>query len=160
MRTLPDPIGREVRAELGRFGAAGRMGEIVAAWPEAVGPGISANAWPARVGRDGTLHVHTSSSTWAFELTQLGDSILERLRGKLGEDSPAALKFAAGPLPEASEEVEKVRDRTVPRPTAEQLERGGQIAAPIEDPDLREAVAKAAAASFALGSCPPDDRPV
>jgi hypothetical protein len=160
MRTLPDPIGREVRAELGRFGVAGRMGEIVAAWPEAVGPGISANAWPARVGRDGTLHVHTSSSTWAFELTQLGDSILERLRGKLGEDSPAALKFAAGPLPEASEEVEKVRDRTVPRPTAEQLERGGQIAAPIEDPDLREAVAKAAAASFALGSCPPDDRPV
>jgi Dna[CI] antecedent, DciA len=160
MRTLPDPIGREVRAELGRFGPAGKMGEIVAAWPGAVGPGISANAWPARVGRDGTLHVHTSSSTWAFELTQLADSILERLRAKLGEDSPVALKFVAGPLPEASEQVEKVRDRTVPEPTAEQVERGGQIAAPIEDPDLREAVAKAAAASFALGSSPPDDRPV
>ena len=160
MRTLPDPIGREVRAELGRFGPAGKMGEIVTAWPEAVGPGIAANAWPARVARDGTLHVHTSSSTWAFELTQLADSILDRLRGKLGEDSPAALKFAAGPVPAASEEVEKDRDRTVPRPTAEQLERGGQIAAPIEDPDLREAVAKAVAASFALGLSPPDDRSV
>jgi hypothetical protein len=160
MRTLPDPIGREVRAELGRFGPAGKMGEIVTAWPEAVGPGIAANAWPARVARDGTLHVHTSSSTWAFELTQLADSILERLRKKLGEDSPPALKFAAGPLPAPTEEVEKDRDRTVPRPTAEQLERGGQIAAPIEDPDLREAVAKAVAASFALGLSPPDDRSV
>jgi hypothetical protein len=160
MRTLPDPIGREVRAELGRFGPAGKMGEIVAVWPEAVGPGISANAWPARVARDGTLHVHTSSSTWAFELAQLGDSILARLREKLGEDSPTALKFAAGPLPEASAEVEKVRDRAMPKPTPEQLDRGGQIAAPIEDPDLREAVAKAAAASFALGLGPPDDRSV
>jgi hypothetical protein len=160
MRTLPDPIGHAVRAELGRFGPAGKMGEIVTAWPEAVGPGIAAHAWPARVARDGTLHVHTSSSTWAFELTLLADAILERLRGKLGEDSPSALKFAAGPLPASSEEVEKDRDRTVPRPTAEQLERSGQIAAPIEDPDLREVVAKAVAASFALGLSPPDDRSV
>jgi hypothetical protein len=160
MRTLPDPIGREVRAELGRFGPAGKMGEIVTAWPEAVGPGIAANAWPARVARDGTLHVHTSSSTWAFELTQLADSILERLCGSLGEDAPAALKFAAGPLPESPGEVEQVRATTVPKPTAEQLDQGGQIAAPIDDPDLRAAVAKAVAASLALGSKPPDDRSV
>jgi hypothetical protein len=160
MRTLPDPIGREVRAELGRFGPAGKMGEIVTAWPKAVGPGIAANAWPARAARDGTLHVHTSSSTWAFELAQLADSILERLRGCLGEDAPAALKFAAGPLPESAGEVEQVRDMTVPTPTAEQLDQGGQIAAAIEDPDLRAAVAKAVAASLALGSKPPDDRSV
>jgi hypothetical protein len=158
MRTLPDPIGREVRAELGRFGPAGKMSEIVAAWPEAVGPGIAANAWPARVARDGTLHVHSSSSTWAFELTQLAASILERLRSTLGADAPAALKFATGPLPEISGEVEQLRDKTVPRPTPEQLEEGGKIAATIEDPALREAVAKAAAASFALGFAPPDDR--
>ena len=30
---------------------------------------IAANAWPARIARDGTLHVATSSSAWAFELT-------------------------------------------------------------------------------------------
>jgi len=160
MRTLPDPIGRAVRAELGRFGPAGKMGEIVTAWPEAVGPGISANAWPARVGRDGTLHVHTSSSTWAFELTQLAGSILERLRGRLAEDSPTGLHFAAGPLPELAGEVKEVRNRTVPRPTAEQIQQGGRIAAPIEDLELREAVAKAISASLALGSTRPDDRPV
>lgn len=149
-----------MQAELGRFGPAGKMGEIVSSWPGAVGPGISANAWPARVARDGTLHVHTSSSTWAFELTQLADSILERLREKLGEDCPAALKFATGPLPEVAAEVEKVRDRTAPRPSAEQVERSGRIAASIDDPDLREAVARAVAASFARGSGRPDDRQV
>ena len=160
MRTLPDPIGGEVRRELDRFGPAGRMGEIVAAWPAAVGPGIAANAWPARVGRDGTLHVNAASSTWAFELTQLSSSVLERLQEGLGGDYPTALRFAAGPLPETGEEVEKLRDRTVPRPTAEQIQRSGRIAAPIEDAELREAVAKAAAASFALGSSQPDDRSV
>jgi predicted nucleic acid-binding Zn ribbon protein len=160
VRTLPDPIGDEVRRELNRFGPAGRMGEIVAAWPGAVGPAIAANAWPARVSRDGTLHVNAASSTWAFELTQLSSSVLERLREQLGGDYPSALRFAAGPLPEAGEDVEKLRDRTVPSPTTEQLDRSSEIAAPIADPGLREAVARAAAASFALGSRPSDDRSV
>jgi hypothetical protein len=160
MKTLPDPIGHEVRAELARFGPAGKMGEIVAAWPDAVGPGISANAWPARVARDGTLHVHTSSSTWAFELTQMAASILDRLRAHLAGDAPPGLHFAAGPLPELAGEVEEVRDRTAPRPTAEQIEQSGRIAAPIEDPELREAVARAILASLALGLTRPDDRSI
>ena len=64
-------IGDEVKRELGRFGSAGRMAELVAAWPAAVGETVAANAWPARLARDGTLHVHAASSTWAFELQQL-----------------------------------------------------------------------------------------
>ena len=160
MRTLPDPIGDEVRRELGRFGPAGKMGEIVSAWPQAVGPGIAANAWPARVSRDGTLHVNTASSTWAFELAQLSESVLARLRGLLGEDSPAALRFAAGPLPELGEEVETLRDETVPKPTATQIEEAERIAAPIEDPALREAVGRAVSASLAAAEAPATDRPV
>jgi predicted nucleic acid-binding Zn ribbon protein len=39
--------------------------------------------------RDGSLHVTTSSSAWAFELTQLAASILERLQERLGESAPA-----------------------------------------------------------------------
>ena len=45
---------------------------------------VAANAWPARIARDGTLHVNTSSSAWAFELGQLAPTILERLSEKLG----------------------------------------------------------------------------
>jgi hypothetical protein len=160
VRTLPDPIGAEVRRELDRFGPAGKMGEIVSVWPQAVGEAIAANAWPARVTRDGTLHVHTASSTWAFELAQLSDSVLSRLRERLGEDSPAALRFAVGPLPELGEEVEKLCDESAPRPTAQHVEEATRIAAPIADPALREAVSRAISASLAAADRPPADRSV
>ena len=160
MRTLPDPIGHDVRKELDRFGPAGRMGDVVAAWASAVGPGIAANAWPARIGRDGILHVAAASSAWAFELTQLAETVLGCLRDALGDACPAALRFAVGPLPELGDDVEKLRDRTVPAPTEEQIEEGQRIARPIADPALREAVERAVAASLALASRPPADRPV
>jgi hypothetical protein len=156
MRSLPDPIGGEVRRELQRFGPAGNLGEIVTGWPAAVGPAIAANAWPGRIARDGTLHVATGSSAWAFELTQLSGDVLARLREHLGEACPPALRFAVGPLPERGAEAEEILDRTVPKPTAEQAE----ASKPIEDQALREAVAKAVAASLAAAETPSDDRPV
>jgi hypothetical protein len=160
VKTLPDPIGGEIRRELERFGPAGSIGEIVTAWPAAVGPAIAANAWPGRIARDGALHVATGSSAWAFELTQLADTVLARLRERLGAACPTAVRFAVGPLPEQGPEGEEVQTRTVPKPTAEQAEASERIAAEIEDPALREAVAKAVAASLALAEGPPDDRPV
>ena len=75
----PERIGDGVKRELGRFGAAGAMAEVVEAWPALVGEQIARNAWPARIARDGTLHVATSSSAWAFELGQLAPELLERL---------------------------------------------------------------------------------
>jgi hypothetical protein len=151
---LPEPIGPEVRRELGRFGPAGDMGEIVAAWPSAVGPGIAANAWPARMARDGTLQVATGSSAWAFELTQLADSVLERLREALGEISPVAIRFAVGPLPEGGAADETSVKRIVPKPTDEHLAEAAKLASEIEEGRLREAVARAAAASLAAAEGP------
>ncbi len=74
----PDRIGADVQRELARFGPAEGMSEIVRAWPGAVGDQIARNAWPARLARDRTLHVATSSSAWAFELAQLEPKLLER----------------------------------------------------------------------------------
>jgi hypothetical protein len=160
VRTLPDEIGGQVRRELDRFGPAGRLGEIVAAWPRAVGPAIAANAWPGRIARDGTLHVATSSSAWAFELTQLSGDVLAHLQEHLGETCPAQLRFAVGPLPEPGGESETVVSRNVPKPNAEQIRAGGELAAAIEDQSLRDAVARAISASLAAASAPPDDRSV
>ena len=120
-----------------------------------MGPAIAANAWPGRISRDGTLHVATGSSAWAFELTQLSGDVLARLREHLGEACPPALRFAVGPLPERGAEAEEILDRTVPKPTAEQAEASKRIAATIEDQALREAVAKAIAASLAAAETPP-----
>ena len=99
-----EPLGAELRRELGRFGPAGAIYDVVAVWPAAVGPGVAANAWPARIGRDGTLYVTAGSSTWAFELTHLADTIQTRLGELLGDAAPPSLRFAAGPLPERGAE--------------------------------------------------------
>ena len=53
-------IGGEVKRELSRFGTTGAMTELVGAWPATVGETVAANAWPARLARDGTLHVNAA----------------------------------------------------------------------------------------------------
>ena len=145
----PDRIGDDVQRELARFGPAEGMSEIVRAWPAAVGEQIARNAWPARLARDRTLHVATSSSAWAFELAQLEPKLLERLEEELAESAPAALRFAPGKLPERSSEETKSRPRRGRKPTTEERELAAALAAGIEDENLRKVVAKAALASLA-----------
>jgi hypothetical protein len=155
-----EPLGDELRRELGRLGPGGAIGEVVDVWPEAVGQAIAANAWPARIARDGTLHVATSSSAWAFELTHLAATVCERLAERLGDAAPTVLRFAPGRLPEPGGEGVETSARTVPSPSPEARAAGEQIAAEIEDPALREAVARAAAASLAASEFRPADRPI
>ncbi len=143
-------IGSDVRRELERFGpAAAGMTELVAAWPRLVGEQIARNAWPSRLGRDGTLHVATSGSAWAFELTQLAPELLGRFREALGDAAPRAVRFGPGKLPEAPPQASATPDRAVPAPSPDDVERASELAAQIEDENLRELVAKAAAASLA-----------
>jgi hypothetical protein len=139
-----DRVERDVKRELWRFGPASGMAPLVEAWPAAVGPEIARNAWPARIARDGTLHVHTQDSIWAFELTTRA----EEIRSRLGKVAPPRLSFAPGPLPEAPlVPVEGVRPRP-PEPTPEHVAKAESIARVIRDEDLRKVVAKAAAASL------------
>ncbi len=145
MKKLADDVARE----LSRFGPAAGMLKIVEAWPGAVGPTIARNAWPARIARDGTLHVATSSSSWAFELGQLQEDILRRLRTAAGASAPAKLRFAVGRLPEhgASAEMDTAAS-VLSEPTPEAVAQGVALAAGIEDEELRNLVAKAAAQSL------------
>jgi len=148
-----DRLDRQVRRELGRFGPVhGDMVAIVRAWPDAVGETVARNAWPARLARDGTLHVNAASATWAFELGRLTPTILEQLRSELGETTPPTLRFAPGPIPEP--EAEAAERRAPPRPKVSSVHRAeaAGIAASIEDEELREYVARAAAASLAMSS--------
>jgi hypothetical protein len=146
------PIQDDVRRQLARFGPAAGLSDVVEAWPDCVGEAIAANAWPARLARDGSLHVATSSSAWAFELTQLSGSVLERLGERLGDAAPTALRFAPGPLPERGAQSEEASKRTVPKVTDAARESAGRIAQGIEDGELRAAVARAAEISLAAGS--------
>jgi hypothetical protein len=135
-----EPLAPEIRNELARFGPQAGMAELVERWPAAVGAAIARNAWPARIARDGTVHVNTADSVWAFELGQRAAEIAAKL-------DVAKLRFAPGPLPEPPPE-----GREAPRPpTAEDAERAAAIASRITDPDLRETVAKAVSFGLSRG---------
>jgi hypothetical protein len=138
-------VGDEVARELGRFGPVSGMAPLVEAWPQAVGPEIARNAWPARIGRDGTLHVHTRDSVWAFELT----SRAEEVRARLGELAPPRIAFAPGPLPERSPEPSADRPADPPRPSAQHVAEADSLSRVIRDEDLRKVVAKTIAGSLA-----------
>ena len=138
-----EPLGDDLRRELGRFGAQGGIGDVVAAWPAAVGEEIARCAWPARFQRDGTLIVHARDSVWAFELTQRAGEISERL------PNVAGLKFVPGPLPEATVESAEATPEGAPAPSPEQVEQAAAWAAGIDDEELRKVVAKAAELSLA-----------
>ncbi len=144
-------IGDDVRLVFRRFGPAGVMEEIVRAWPAAVGDAVARNAWPARLARDGTLHVATSSSTWAFELTQLSGQLRSRLVESLGSRAPERLRFAPGKVPEPGPAPTSERSATPVRPGPNERAQAGRFTAAIEDEELRELVARAAAASLATG---------
>jgi hypothetical protein len=119
------------------------MGAILETWEEAVGPEIARNAWPARFQRDGTLIVHTRDAVWGFELGQRAGEISQRLPAK------PALKFVPGPLPELGSELTEATPQGSPPATVEQQEQAARWASEIEDEDLRNLVAKAAAMSLA-----------
>jgi hypothetical protein len=140
-----DRIGDAVGRELARFGPSTGLAPIVEAWPGAVGPEIARNAWPARLGRDGALRVHTKDSIWAFEL----GARAEEIRGRLGDAAPPRLVFAPGPLPEAPVEPPEEAQRTGVRPSPAHHADAASLVRVIRDRNLRKIVAKTVAASLA-----------
>jgi Dna[CI] antecedent, DciA len=117
------------------------MAELVERWPSAVGTAIARNAWPARIARDGTVHVNTADSVWAFELGHRATEIA----AKLGVPK---LRFAPGPLPEPDLE-ERVEQRL--EPSVEDDERARAIASSVADPTLRERVRRAVSLGLSRG---------
>lgn len=142
---VPEPLGDVVAAEIRRLGAQDRALAVTQRWVESVGAVIAENAWPARITRDGTLLVHTSSSVWAHELTQMAGLIGERL----GDARPARLRFVPGPLPERSAEPEPTAPAPVIGPDAAALEEARSLSASIDGAELRQAVARAIATALA-----------
>ena len=114
------------------------MPELLEQWPAAVGEAIARNAWPARIAKDGTVHVSTADSIWAFELGQQAREIAERL-------GVPRVRFAPGPLPEADEEPPE----PALEPTPEEDELARALATAIGDEMLRESVQKAVRLSLA-----------
>lgn len=145
---LPGTLRDTVDTELSRLGR-NPLRDIVEYWPEAVGNDIARNAWPARLSRDGTLHVSTSSSVWAQELTHSEKLLLERLAAEPSTADIRRIRFAVGEVPEPGAERESVSERVAPEVLQEHRRIGEQLASDIADPELRERVSEAIATSVA-----------
>jgi hypothetical protein len=143
-----DRVGDAVGRELARFGPAAGMAPLVEAWPAAVGGVIARNAWPARLARDGTLHVNTRDSIWAFELK----SRAEDIRARLGQHAPPRLAFAPGPIPEPVERSPEEVSHEPLEPGPEHLAEADSLTRVIRDEELRKVVAKTVALSLAKGT--------
>jgi hypothetical protein len=145
-------IGEDVRGALRRVGVpdAGALAVIVRAWPAAVGPAIARSAWPLRIGRDGTLHVAVESSAWANELALLEPELRGRLAAVLESEAvcPTTFRFAVGPIPAAGDDP-RTAPVTAAVPSREETAIAEAVSSAIEDPELREIVRRAAAASLA-----------
>jgi hypothetical protein len=151
---MMERIGDEVGRALGRAGGGeSSLPRVLEVWAEAVGETVARNAWPLREGRDGTLHVATSSATWAFELDRLAPEIATRLGDRLGATAPSRFRFRPGPIPEpkAAPECAESAPRHPARVSPGVVAAAASAASEIEDPELRELVARAARASLAGG---------
>ena len=110
-------------------------------WEAAVGSRIAARARPVRIDR-GVLVVRTATATWAQELALLSDAILQQLRGRgIAVD---ALRFRVGHV----EAPERPPSRAEVRATPPEVPLPPDIKAEVArvaDPELRDAIAHAAA---------------
>jgi len=145
-------IGKSVEHVLSRSGGetALALAEITAAWPKAVGETVAREAWPLRVARDGTLHVATTSSTWAFELDRLSPEIEEQLRALIGPATPKRLRFRIGPVPEPGADLREAAETSAKaaQSTPEANAEAASLTSEVEDPELRALIARAARASL------------
>jgi hypothetical protein len=83
--------------------------------------------------------VNTADSVWAFELAQRAPEIAARL-------GVPKVRFAPGPLPGAEAETTRA---AVPEPSEEQERQAAEIAASLDDENLRQTVEKTVALGLA-----------
>ena len=124
--------------------AAGNVAVDGETWQRLMGPRIAQRARPGAV-HNGVLTVRVASAVWAQELSLLSDDILQRLR-KAGLEL-RALRFQVTDIDGAKEEralaARSVEPLAIPPELAERL-------AGFDDPELRDAIARAAGLSLAV----------
>lgn len=91
-RRAPRPASAALAAALEQAAPKTRLAAVQAAWAATVGERIAAVARPLSE-RGGTVLVGCSDPVWAQELDLMQERLLDRLRERLGEQAPKALRF-------------------------------------------------------------------
>lgn len=141
MVSIAVPADRVTKPVFGRHGFA--SGALVVDWPAIVGSAVAAHTLPLRIRfspkdrSDGTLEIKVASSAFSTEIQHLEPLILERINGYFGWNAVARLRLKHGPLP-----VKRAIRPPPPEPAPEVSARLEQVLEQVEDPTLREALAR------------------
>jgi predicted nucleic acid-binding Zn ribbon protein len=81
-RRSPRQLGLAVERIQGELAPRTLLAEAQQVWPQAVGPGIAAEAQPTAE-RAGVLTISCAASVWAHELDLMAPVLIERLNGVL-----------------------------------------------------------------------------
>ncbi|WP_437967520.1 DUF721 domain-containing protein [Sorangium sp. So ce260] len=124
-------------------------------WEAAVGSRIAARARPLKLER-GVLHVRAASSTWAQELSMLGDVITAQLRAR---GLPVqSLRFRVGKVEPVARPPWREEVRPAPKEAPLPLDVRRELGK-VADPELRDAIAKAAARNLGWQEAEASARP-
>ncbi|WP_438017314.1 DUF721 domain-containing protein [Sorangium sp. So ce315] len=124
-------------------------------WEAAVGSRIAARARPLKLER-GVLHVRAASSTWAQELSMLGDAITTQLRAR---GLPVqSLRFRVGKVDPVARPPWREEVRPTPKEAPLPIEVRQELGK-VADPELRDAIAKAAARNLGWQEAEASARP-
>ena len=93
-RRAPRPATTALRSALEAAAPKTSLASLQSVWTELVGERIAAVAQPVSE-RGGEVTVECSDSVWAQELELMQEQLLERLRERLGEQTPQTLRFRA-----------------------------------------------------------------
>ncbi|WP_437833200.1 DciA family protein [Sorangium sp. So ce1153] len=124
-------------------------------WEAAVGSRIAARARPLKLER-GVLHVRAASSTWAQELSMLGDAITTQLRAR---GLPVqSLRFRVGKVEPVARPPWREEVRPAPKEAPLPFEVRRELGK-VADPELRDAIAKAASRNLGWQEAEASSRP-
>jgi hypothetical protein len=115
-----------------------REAKVWQVWGEAVGAQIAAKSRPAAF-RDGTLTVRVSGSAWLQQLSLMKQDIIRHLNEAVGASLVTDIFFKQGSV--SSQPEERPAAPPPKRKLSEAEKRQlAELAAPVADPELREAL--------------------
>jgi hypothetical protein len=115
-----------------------RESKVWQVWGAAVGTQIAAKSQPAAF-RDGVLTVRVAGSAWLQQLSLLKQDIIHHLNAAVGAPLVTDIFFKQGSVsnrPEESPEAAPPKRKL----SAAEKQRLAELAAPVADPELREAL--------------------
>lgn len=141
MVSIAVPADRITKPVFGRHGFV--SGALVVDWAAIVGSAVASYTLPIRIRfppgerAQGTLEIKVGSSAFATELQHLEPLIVERINGYFGWNAVARLRLRHGPLPPRTK-----RAAPPPEPDSPTSARLNAVLDKVEDPNLREALAR------------------